>query len=428
MIVTFNFPEGFLMDRNDLQPTNHFTRREFVRGTLAAAPLLASGLSLAEAAEPGKPGRKIKIGIIGCGGRGSWIAGLFKQHGGYEFVAAADYFQDRAEKTGTSLGADKSKCFSGLSAYKRLVESGVEAVILETPPYFFPGHAEVAVQAGLHVYMAKPVAVDVQGTLRIGALGQAAKEKKRVFLVDFQMPTDPINQEVCKRLREGGLGALQMVFSVGTSGGGTFNDPPLTDTLESRLTGLVWVNDDALGCGYIGNFDIHVIDAIIWALGRRPVSAYAKGGRCRKDAHGDAFDTNFVTYVFDDGLAWNHHSAAGPTHDWLKQGALQGSIQGDAGSARLSYSEKAYVRGGPKHFGGGEVANLYDAGAQRNIAAFYQNVTAGNYGNETAQRSVDSTLTCILGREAARRGAFLTMDALVKENKRLEIDLKGLKA
>ena len=252
--------------------------------------------------------RKIKVGIVGCGGRGSWIAGLFHRHGGYEFIAAADYFQDRAEKTGTSLGANKSKCFSGLSAYKRLIESGVEAVILETPPYFFPKHAEAAVRAGLHVYMAKPVAVDVPGTLKIGALGKTSTENKRVFLVDYQMPTDPVNREVCKRLRQGGLGKLQMVFSVGTSGGGSFNDPPLTGTIESRLTNLIWVNDDALGCGYIGNFDIHVVDAVIWALGKRPVLAYGKGGRCRKDPHGDSFDTNFVTYTFDDGLAWNHQT------------------------------------------------------------------------------------------------------------------------
>ena len=409
------------------------SRRQFLGNlatTAAAAPLLEAGLALAagQSAPPAGPQRKIKVGIVGCGGRGSWIAGLFQQHGGYQFVAAADYFPDRAEKTGTSLGAAPSKCFSGLSGYKRLLESGVEAVILETPPYFFPEHAAAAVEAGLHVYMAKPVAADVPGTLKIGASGQAAARKKQVFRVDYQMPTDPVNLEVYKRIHEGGLGKLQTVFSVGTSGGGGFNDPPLTGTLESRLTHLIWVNDDALGCGYIGNFDIHAIDAIIWALGRRPVSAYGKGGRFRPTPHGDALDTTFVTYTFEDGLAWNHQSARGPTHDWLNQGSLQGSIQGSTGTARLSYWKNAYLRGGPKHFGGGPVVDLYKAGAQRNIAAFHRDVLSGNCGNETAQRSVDSTLTCILGREAARRGTLLTMTELLRENRKLEVDLKGLKA
>ena len=408
---------------------NTIPRRTFLQQTTAAGIALTTAATVQAdtSPAPAKIGRKLKVGLIGCGGRGSWIAGLFKQHGGYEFVAAADYFPDRAEKTGTSLGAVKSKCFSGLSAYKRLIESGVEAVILETPPYFFPEHAAAAVEAGLHVYMAKPVAVDVPGTLKIGALGKTAAEKKRVFLVDYQMPTDPLNIEVRKRMHEGGLGDLQMVFSIGNSGGGGFSDPPLGKTIESRLTGLVWVNDDAMGCGYIGNYDIHAIDAVIWALDRRPVSAYARGARCRKDPHGDSQDSYFVTYAFADGLTWNHHSVTGPTHDWLNQGSLQGSIQGSLAAARLSYWGKAYLRGGPKHFGGGEVADLYAAGAKRNIASFYEKVLAGNFGNEAAQRSVDCTLTCILGREAARRGQLLTMDELIKENKRLEVDLSGLK-
>ena len=412
------------------QTANQLNRRGFL-GQATTAGVLLTAASVVQGQEKPtavKIDRKIKAGLVGCGGRGSWIAGLFKQHGGYQFVAAADYFQDRADRTGASLGVAKSKCFSGLSAYKRLIDSGVEAVVLETPPHFFPIHAEAAVQAGLHVYMAKPVAVDVPGVLKIGSLGPIAAAKKRVFLVDYQMPTDPFNIEVRKRLREGALGKLQMVFSVGVSGGGGFGDPPLTNTIESRLTGLVWVNDDAIGCGYIGNFDIHAIDAVIWALGRRPISAYARGIRGRANPHGDSLDTYAVSYAFEDGLTWNHQSAAGPTHDWWKEGALEGSIQGSDAAARIAYWGKAYIRGGAKHYGGGAVANLYDAGASRNIAAFYQKVLAGEYGNETAQRSVDSTLTSILGREAARRNTLLTMDDLVRENKRLDIDLKGLKA
>lgn len=411
------------------QVDHELHRRGFL-GRMAAAGAALTSAPLAAAEVPPAAAtidRKINSGIVGCGGRGRWIANLFKNHGGYQFTAAADYHQNRAASTGKALGVDAAKCFSGLSGYKRLIDSGVEAVIIEDVPCFYPEQAEAAVQAGLHVYMAKPVAVDVPGTLKIGELAKTCTEKKQVFLVDYQIPTDPFNLEVYKRVREGGLGTLQMVFSVGTSGGSGFSDPPLTANVESRLTGLVWVNDDALGCGYIGNYDIHIIDAIVWALGRRPVSAYAKGGRFRANPHGDTFDTNFVTYTFEDGLAWNHHSATGPTHDWLKQDNLECSIQGSAGAARLSYWGKSYVRGGPKNYEGGTVANLYDQGALRNIAAFYEKIVGGDAANETALRSVDTTLTCILGREASRRGGLLTMDELIKENKRLEVDLKGLK-
>ena len=418
-----------------MNPPNHFSRRKFL-GTALASSAVASVVTTvrsraadeAPAVVPLKIGRKIKVGQVGCGSRGSWIADLFKQHGGYEFVAVADYFPERAEKLGASLGVAKAKCFSGLSGYKRVIESGIEAIILETPPYFFPGHAAAAVDAGLHVYMAKPVAVDVPGVLKIGALGKTSTAKKRVFLVDYQIPTDPFHIEIRKRIVEGGLGKVNMIYSSGKYGNDNgFSDPPPGASIENRLVDFIWCNDDALGCGYIGNFDLHIIDAVVWALGRRPVSAHAMGGRFRGDPHGDALDTYVVTYAMDDGVAWSHQSAVGPVNDWLKM-SLEASIQGSGASARLSYFQRVYVRGGSMHYPGGQAADMYKGGACQNISDFYQNVLAGNCGNDTAQRSVDSTLTCILGREAARRKTLLTMDELLKENKRLEVDLKGLKA
>ena len=165
---------------------------------LSAGTLLPGGTAPGGEAKPAAPpphfDRKIKVGIVGCGGRGSWIANLFHKHGGYQFVAAADYHQERAVKTGTALGAAAEKCFGGLSGYRRLMESGVEAVILETPVYFFPEHWPAAVEAGLHVYMAKPVAADVPGTMKIGAAGRQATQKKQGLpgrLPDAPAPAEP---------------------------------------------------------------------------------------------------------------------------------------------------------------------------------------------------------------------------------------------
>ncbi len=157
-----------------------------VGAAMAAANMLQAAEPAKTDAPPPKFDRKIRVGIVGCGGRGSWIAGLFKEHGGYDFVGVADYSEAVAQRVGPTLGADKSKCFSGLSAYKKLIDSGIEAIILEVPPYFFPEHAAAAVAAGLHVYMAKPVAVDVPGTLKIGAMGETNTQKKKVFHVNYQ--------------------------------------------------------------------------------------------------------------------------------------------------------------------------------------------------------------------------------------------------
>ena len=164
----------------NVQQLGH-SRRQFLGQTIAAvstAPLLGAVTGLASD-KPG-PKRKIKLGLVGCGGRGSWIANLFREHGGYEFHAVADYFQDRADACGNAQGVDKTRRFSGLSGYKKAIESGVEAIALETPPGFFPEHAKAAVEAGVHVYVAKPVAVDVPGCLTIEAAGKLATKKQRV--------------------------------------------------------------------------------------------------------------------------------------------------------------------------------------------------------------------------------------------------------
>lgn len=409
------------------------SRRSLLQGAAATIPFLASEASFAaenpaetkpsDEQKPLPPERKIKLGVVGNGGRGSWLAGLFKEHGGYEMHAVADYFQHVADSCGDALGVDKSRRFSGLSGYKKVIESGVEAIAVETPPYFISGIAAAGVEAGLHVYMAKPVAIDVPGCLRIGAAGKQATEKKRVFLVDYQISTDPNNIKVYQAVREGKAGKLARLMTTGISGGR--NDPPKTATIESRLQNLLWDNDVVLGGGLNVSFDIHAIDAAIWLIGQRPVAAMGYSNICRPDPHGDCCDVASVVFEYADGLIHEHFSQHLPNH-----------TQGELSCKAYSYNARAFVDywndalfqiRGVKPLGG-PVTDLYTAGAKRNIDAFYQAIIAGNYENATAPRAVDGTLTAILGREAAVRHGRLTMEELLKENKRLEPDLTGLKA
>lgn len=399
------------------------TRRNFLKLTAGAMALGAVRPLAAQESPPQKDGPRLKLGLVGCGGRGSWIGGLFKKHGGYDLHAVADYFPGEAKAAGDALGVDPSRRFSGLGGFKRLIESGVEAVALETPPYFFPGHATAAVAAGLHVYMAKPVAVDAPGALAIKAAAEAAAGKKRAFLVDYQMPTDPVNMEIASRIRSGGLGPIEHVQTNGICGG--FNDPPLTATVESRLRGLVWVNDIALGCDYIGNFDIHAIDAAVWLLGKRPIAASGASSVARPDAHGDGHGVCSVVFEYEGGIVHNHFGQGLPNN---REAELTCTVYGKQAYALVNYWGKSYLKGGPKHFGGGTVENLYEAGAMRNIAAFHTAVSAGDCSNATAARAVDGVLACILGREAAMRNKRMTMDELIRENRKLEVDLSGLKA
>jgi hypothetical protein len=198
---------------------------------------------------------------------------------------------------------------------------------------------------------------------------------------------------------------------------------------KSRLQSLIWVNDDALGCGYIGNYDIHVIHVVLRALGKLPVAAHGWGARFRPEPHGDALDTICTMFTFDDGMVWNHQSPKGNCELWFSSnGSLAAEIQGSDASARLSYWGKAHIRGGPHHVPGGGVENLYEAGAVRNISAFYDAVTGGHTENESVQPAVDSALVSILGREAAARRTTVTMADILKENRRLDVDLGGLRA
>ena len=407
------------------------TRRRFFEVNMVSAAASASllGSAAATAADPQEAGqkppeRKIKLGVIGCGGRGAWLAGLFKKHGGYEVHALADYFQDAVDACGDVLGVDKARRFTGLSGYKKLLETGIEAIAIEDVCYFYPEQVKAAVEAGCHIYMAKPVAIDVPGCMSILASGKLATEKKRCFMVDYQMPTDPINIEVAKRIWDGGLG---MQFAVTTLGGGGAEamraDPPKEKTIESRLRGLIWNNDIPLGGDLIVNYDIHAIDAAIWIIRQRPISAVGCTRIRRPNPQSDFRDLYFVTYECADGLLWNHQTYEIPDHGR----SLVCNIHGQLASAQISYWGKSFLRGGPKHFGGGEVESLYDQGAIRNIDEFYRCIVDGKFDNPTVQRAVDGTLTAILGRDAAARGTKLTMEEVIKENVTLEPDLTGLK-
>ena len=399
------------------------SRRVFLAAGAAMAGTLAAAQTRAAETQPVKIGRTIRLGLVGCGGRGSWIAGLFRKHGGYEIHAVADYFPEVADACGATLGVDKSRRFSGLSGYRRVLDSGIEAVALETPPCFFPEHAKAAVDAGCHVYMAKPVAVDVPGAMDILASGKRASAKKRCFFVDYQMPTEPTNIEIVSRIRAGAIGRLAHATSFGYATG--FPDPPKTATIESRLRNLIWVNDVAIGGDFIGNYDIHAIDAALWTIGQCPVAATGLSRTVRKDAHGDGRDVCHVLYEFGDGFGLSHHGQGLPNSP---DEGLGCKVYGQTGMGVINYWGKSFLSGGSNPHPGGTIENLYATGAERNIATFYRNVTEGRFENETLQRSVDGLLMAILGREAAARRTRLTWKDLLAENRRLEVDLTGLKA
>jgi len=398
-----------------------FSRRQFLGSTLAAAASLT--IVKPSAVQGTEANSRIEVGCIGLGGRGTLIAKLLTKHKGFQITSVADYFPEVARKAGERFAVPENRRFSGLSGYKKLIESKVDAVFCETPPYCFPEHVSAAVNAGCHVYLAKPVACDVPGCLIIAEMGKKATETKKVLLVDFQMPTDPFIIEAVKRVHKGDIGPVAMISSFYTDDG--FRDPPRTKTIESRLRDLIWVNDVNLGGGMIVNCDIHAIDVALWIAGIRPISAMGCSRVGKSDAHGDTAYVYSLTYQFESGLIMNHRSE----HLRNTKGFSCGCFAyGPEGYFEANYEGKAWVHGVRKVYRGGEVRNLYGEGIKRNLDKFYNCIVDGIYDNQTVQTSVNSTLTAILGRQAARRNTLVTWDEMIRENERLEVDLTGLKA
>ncbi len=366
---------------------------------------------------------RIEAGCIGLGGRGRMIAGMIQQHGGYQITAIADYFESVAKAAGKQFKVDESRCFSGLSAYKKLLAGKVDAVFLETPPYCFPDHVEAAVKAGCHVYIAKPLGCDVPGCLRISKMGQKATAEKKVFLADFQTRTDPFYIEGIKRVQAGDIGKIAMLSSEYNDE--SFSDPPKTATIESRLQNLIWVNDNDLGGSYLVNAGIHAVDVALWIAGDKPISAMGSSRIARNNPHGDSHDVYSVTYEFANGLILNHRGEHLRNRFEFR---CECFAQGQDGYLETGYTSRVRILGNKTGYRGGDVVELYPRGAERNIDTFHKSIINSIYDNPTLEPSVNSTLATILGREAAGRNTKLTWDEVIRENKEIEVDLTGLKA
>lgn len=393
-----------------------WSRRDFLSAAgLAAA---AAGLTPARAQSSQQP---LSVGMIGCGGRGSWLGDLLREHGGYRITAAADYFRDRVDGFGERFEIPAARRFTGLSCYQRLLDSNVDAVFIISPPYFHPEQAAAAVAAGCHVFLAKPVAVDAPGCRAIARAGQDATAKGLTFLVDFQTRADPLYQEALRRVHDGALGH----FSFGEA---SYHDERLgiqatpDGSPEARLRN--WVFDQALSGDIITEQNIHALDVMNWIMNRNPLHAFGTGSRKVRVDVGDCWDSFTVHFQYPDqvGITFSSRQFAG--HG--SPGGIKNRMFGSAGVLETAYGGTVLIRG--DHFyRGGSTGQIYRDGAVRNIADFHTAIAAGDASNLTVDPSVASNLVTILGRSAAYSGNLVHWDQAAASEERLIPDLDGLK-
>jgi predicted dehydrogenase len=397
------------------------TRRRFLAGAGAAVSLTLLKPGLVAGAEANS---RIDIGVIGCGGRGEWIAELLAKNGHYNVVAMADYFQDRVDAAGGKLNVPSSKRFTGLSGYKRLLEEKLEAVAIESPPYFHPEQAAAAVAAGKHVYLAKPIAVDVPGCQSIAQSGRKATEGKLTFQVDFQTRAMPSYQEVVSRIHSGAIGKLVTVYAeYQTSLMFEGRDAELRkDPKNPEVRLRAWGIDRTLSGDVITEQNIHALDVATWIVNANPLKAYGRGGRARPFL-GDCWDHYSVLFFFPNDLMVTFTAKqVGFGFDDIMVRA-----HGETGSAETNYGGTCWLRSRDDRFEG-KTDDIYLVGVQRNMETFYHNIVQADCSNPSVAPSVRSNLTTILGRTAAYKKAEVTWEEMLRSAEKWHFDAKGLKA
>jgi predicted dehydrogenase len=406
--------------RNDKQAG--FSRRGFLAG--AAATAVAATIVKPQAVRGSQANSKVKLGVIGCGGRGTWITDLFVQHGGYEIVAAADYFPDRVDSLGGRFHVDAAKRFTGLAGYKRLLDSEPDAVVIESPPYFHPEQAYAAADAGCHVYVAKPIAVDVPGCLTIAEAGKKATANKKCCLVDFQTRTSEFYREAIQRVHAGDLGPMtsgEAVYYCGTTWGG--NEALAADPKKPENRLRAWGLDRILSGDVITEQNIHALDVATWIVDQAPVKAYGTCGREGRVDHGDCHGHFSVVYYFPNNIIVTFASKQyGTGYD-----DIGNKMFGPAGTLECHYAGVVMIRG-EKSYKGGRQPGLYAEGAVANIAEFHKRILEGKCDNPTVEPSVRSNLTTILGRMAAYKQAEVTWDEMLQVAEKFEFPVAALKS
>jgi predicted dehydrogenase len=292
--------------------TDSNSRRDFLKtSSVAAVGAVAGSLSVARTAHAAGSD-EIKVGLIGCGGRGSGAAGdtLSANKSGVKIVAVGDAFEDRMRGTveglkrrfGDRVDVPKDRQFVGFDAYKKVIDSGIDMVILATPPGFRPLHFEAAVKAGKHVFMEKPVAVDGAGVRQVLEAAKLAKEKNLGVGVGLQRRHENSYLETIKQLQEGAIGDI-VCTRVFWNGAGVWVNPrrPGQSEMEHQMRNWYYFN---WLCGdHIVEQHIHNLDVGNWLVNDHPVTAQGMGGRQVRTGKefGEIFDHHYVEFTYKDG-------------------------------------------------------------------------------------------------------------------------------
>ncbi|HLN56483.1 MAG TPA: Gfo/Idh/MocA family oxidoreductase [Bacteroidales bacterium] len=420
-----------------MKTNKELSRRNFISnatmatiGTIGAANLLTSCSSkkpekaqIAPFVIPDKApdGKVLKAGLVGCGGRGTGAALNFLDAGpNLEIVALGDVFKDRLDQCRAELKKQKNvdiaeeKCFLGFDSYEKVLDSGIDIILLCTPPHFRPQHIEAAVKAGKHIFMEKPVAVDPVGARSVMVNVERAKQQGLSMVSGTIRRVQKDFMETWRQVQNGMIGDI-VGANIIRNGGGLWvikRQPGMSD-MEYMLRD--WVNFCWLSGDHIVEQFIHEVDVMNWYMGKIPVKAMGWGGRQRR-VTGDQYDFFSVEYVYDNGM--HTHCAArqitGCSNLTLQHIVGTEGYANAKGNIYNNKGEEIWKYPMPEKESPDKTWAVTDPYVQEHIN-LVTGIRTGNIVND-GEAQVNSTLITIMGRMSAYTGKDVTWEEVMNSD------------
>ena len=415
-------------------------RRAFIGGAAGASGLMILNSRTAFGYEANSA---VRLGLLGCGNRGTSVATSFAQNTSARIVALADIFPDKLEKGKTHFdkvngdlgvpGIDPKRMFRGHKAFEEIAASpDVDAVQISTPPFFHVQHLEAVVAAGKHGYCEKPLGVDVEQTRQALEIGKRAQGKVSLD-VGFQVRSAPPIAEVVRRIHEGALGKIASV-AAHYNAPASKPYPGLGNVSADELRLRNWLWDRTLSGDILVEQNIHVIDLCNMMLKGHPTKAIATGGRNVLTHAGDCWDNYQVIYTYPDDVRVSFSSTQFGSGSFFD---VSESVFGSKGVAEAPYSgavrilgENAWAWSDPSQpkqstaefaANGAFSDNLAFADREKD-KGFIESIVSGKFHNQ-AEEGVQTALSCMLGRMAGLQGREVTWDELLQHGERYELKM-----
>lgn len=384
-----------------------WTRRDFLKTSMGAATAALTAKMMSPSPVHAAGNDLIKVGLIGCGGRGTGAAGqIVRAAPNVQLWALGDLFQDRLdgalknlESAGEMNKITRERCFVGFDAYKKVLDSGVDLVILATPPAFRPQHFRAAIEAGKHAFIEKPVAVCPAGVRSVIETARMAAQKGLGVVAGTCYRHHAGYLDTIKRIHDGAIGkllAMQAYYNTGS----LWNRPRLAEWSDVEWQVRNWLYFTWLSGDFIVEQHVHSLDIVNWVMKGHPEKALSMGGRQVRvqPEYGNVFDHFTTEYEYADGVKVLSmcRQIAGCAN------RVSENVIGSNGTA----DPRSIIRPNGKEAWRTEAKN--DMYVQE-LTDLVESIRAGKPLNE-GQQVAESSLTAIMARMSAYTGQEVTWD------------------